>query len=61
MEFGEVAWSSPYSPSPKEDALAFGHPTAGASLWQCEKGSHCGLLPKGEASAKGFPQVEQVA
>jgi len=25
------------------------------------QGSHCGLLPKGEASAKGFPQVEQVA
>lgn len=26
-----------------------------------EKGSHCGLLPLGEASAKGFPQMEQVA
>ncbi|MEH2275426.1 MAG: hypothetical protein V7K40_11710 [Nostoc sp.] len=38
MEFGEAARSSPYSPSPKQDALAFGHPTAGASLWQCEKG-----------------------
>ncbi|MEH2425615.1 MAG: hypothetical protein V7K48_33385 [Nostoc sp.] len=23
---------TPYSPSPKGDALAFGHPTAGASL-----------------------------
>ncbi len=22
MEFAEAAWSSPYSPSPKEDALA---------------------------------------
>ncbi|MEH2454239.1 MAG: hypothetical protein V7K20_23940 [Nostoc sp.] len=31
MNFGEAAQFSPYSPSPKGDTLAFGHPTAGAS------------------------------
>ncbi|MEH2277274.1 MAG: hypothetical protein V7K40_21420 [Nostoc sp.] len=56
-----------YSPSPKKDALTFGHTTAGASLWQCEKGSHSlrGVSPSRGASRVvrqsglgGFPQEE---
>ncbi|MEH2276687.1 MAG: hypothetical protein V7K40_18345 [Nostoc sp.] len=33
--------SCPYSPSLTGRLAANGHPTAGASLWQCEKGRRC--------------------
>ncbi|MEH2146447.1 hypothetical protein [Nostoc sp.] len=52
LDFGEAAQFSPYSPSPKEDALAFGHPTAGASV---------SVGRRGATHSEGFPQVEEPA
>ncbi|MEH2013683.1 hypothetical protein [Nostoc sp.] len=40
---GKAAQFSPYSPSLTGRLAANGHPTAGVSLWQCEKVSHCAL------------------
>ncbi|MEH2396888.1 hypothetical protein [Nostoc sp.] len=40
---GKAAQFSRYSPSLTGRLVANGHPTAGVSLWQCEKVSHCAL------------------
>ncbi|MEH2445753.1 MAG: hypothetical protein V7K18_08205 [Nostoc sp.] len=55
------AFSSPYNPFLTGRLAANRHSPAGASLWQCEKGSHYGLLLMGDAKGDGVSQVEEPA